>query len=210
MTSTRRSWIRTKTLLVAAAVWMAGGSAWAQSGDSSPRPATEADALAIYRARLDAQQANNEANLAAASAGYKQAHSDAREGVLRDQLKMVGNAVKNWKSPRVYSATVALDSLALRDPFAASASVERSTAEVKVAMGQSGLLTWDDQRQLARVATADAALCGGRLKVGDYPALRDGNMLDTPARITQFLATCTDRSSPLVVVIDTGDVVMRQ
>jgi hypothetical protein len=76
-------------------------------------------------------------------------------------------------------------------------------------MGSSGL-TWDDERQLARVGPAGAETCAGRLRPGDYPTLPDGNLLDTPARVATFLATCSDLSSPLLVVVETGEIVVRK
>jgi hypothetical protein len=207
MTSTQRSWA--KAFMFAAAIGSSFNPAWAQSGQTAPQPATEADALAIYQARLATQQANNEANMAAASASYKEGLTGAKEEVLEDQLKMVASAVKNWKAPRTYARSHSIDSSVVQDPFAAPKPSEPNTTEMRAAIDKSGL-GWDNERQLARVTSAGAELCGGRLLVGDYPTLPDGNLLDSPARITQFLATCADRSSPLMVVVESGDIVVRK
>jgi hypothetical protein len=209
MTTARSSWAKAVAVGFTAAISLAGSTALAQSGGTAPQAATEADALAIYHARLAAQQANNEANLAAASASYNEGLAGAKEGVLKDQLKMVGNAVKNWKAPRGYAASHSIASTAIEDPFAAATPAQSNTTELQTAMGTSGL-EWDDERQLARVTTTGVDICGGRLKVGDYPTLPDGNLLDTPARITQFVATCTGQTSPLLVVVETGEVVVRK
>jgi hypothetical protein len=190
-------------------VCAAARPAWAQASGGNPQPATEADALAIYRAKLAEQQANNEANLAAASAGYKQALTGAKQGALSDQLKMVGSAVKNWKAPRGYAGAAALDASAIQDPFAAPEPASKRAVELQAAIAGTGLV-WDQARLIARVGPEAARLCGGRLQAGDYPALEDGNLLDTPARIAQFLASCGDRSRPLVVVVESGEIVVRQ
>ena len=193
--------------LVAALV-AAAGPAGAQSSGAA-KPATEADALAIYRAKQAEQQANNEANLASAEAGYKQALTGAKQGALNDQLKMVGNAVKNWKAPRGYAGAAALDASAIQDPFATPEPASNKDAALEAAIAGSGLVL-DRARLIARVGPDVARLCGGRLQAGDYPALEDGNMLDTPARIAQFLGSCADRSRPLVVVVESGEIAVRK
>jgi hypothetical protein len=205
MSSTQCSWARAFTFAVS--IGASFSAAWAQT-QTGPQPATEADALAIYQARLAEQQANNEANMAAASASYKEGLTGAKEGVLKDQLKMVGNAVKNWKAPRGYAASHSIRSAAVEDPFATPVAPEPETAELQAAIGKSGL-EWDNERQLARV-TSPTELCDGRLSVGDYPTLPDGTLLDNPARITQFLATCAERSVPLMAVVESGEIVVRK
>lgn len=206
MSSTQCSWARAFTF--AAAIGASFSPAWAQT-QTGHQAATEADALAIYQARLAEQQANNEANMAAASASYKEGLTGAKEGVLKDRLKMVSNAVKNWKAPRGYAASHSIGSAAVEDPFATPVTPEPETAELQAAIGKSGL-EWDNERQVARVTSPGTELCEGRLSVGDYPTLPDGNLLDNPARITQFLATCAERSVPLVVVVESGEIVVRK
>lgn len=205
---------RTQLLLgigttVAAVVIGTAAPVRAQSAGGAAKPATEADALAIYRARLAEQQANNEANLAAASGGYKEALSGAKQGALNDQLKMVGNAVRNWKAPRAYAGAAALDPSAIQDPFAAPDPAADKAGELQAAIAGSGLVL-DRTRLIARVGPEVSGLCGGRLQAGDYPALEDGNMLDSPARVAQFLGSCNDRTRPLVVVVESGEIEVRK
>lgn len=207
MTRTQQ-WLRIGAM-AAAMLTEAPAPSRAQSAGGAPKPATEADALAIYRARLAEQQANNEANMASATAGYKQSLAGARQGALNDQLKMVGNAVRNWKAPRGYAGGAVLDPSAIQDPFATEKPAIKTASELEAAIAGSGLVL-DQARLIARVGATAARPCGGRLQVGDYPALEDGNMLDTPARVAQFLASCGDRSRPLVVVLESGDVAVRK
>ena len=208
MTRTQQ-WLRVGTMAAAMLIAAAAPSRAQSSAGGTPKPATEADALAIYRARLAEQQANNEANMASATAGYKQSLAGAKQGALGDQLKMVGNAVKNWKAPRGYAGGAALNPSTLQDPFATEKPAIKTVSELEAALAGSGLVL-DRTRLIARVGPEAALSCGGRLQVGDYPALEDGNMLDTAARVAQFLASCGDRSRHLVVVLESGDVAVRK
>jgi hypothetical protein len=194
-------------VLVLAAVMAAASPTAAQSAGSQPQ--AQADALAIWRARQAALQAEAEANMAAAKAGEAQGTQIAKEGSLREQFKMVNAAVKGWKAPRQYSAASAASVSTLQDPFAPAIAVPQPADVPTAALGTSGLV-WDADRKLARVGTSSAQLCGGRLKVGDYPALPDGNLLDTPARITKFLSACSDPSSPLMVIVPSGEIAVRK
>lgn len=203
MTSTRP----TAIVLMLAATVLAASPAVAQSSGNQGQ--AQADAMAIWRARQAAQQAEAEANMAAAKAGQAQGTQSAKEGSLRDQMKMVNDAVKNWKAPRPYTASTSISASALQDPFAPAAAAPSENGAPIDALGTSGLV-WDDARKLARVGTASPQLCSGRLKAGDYPALPDGNLLDTQARITQFLASCGDPSYPLMVIVDSGEIEVRK
>lgn len=208
MTRTQQ-WLRIGAMAAAMLIAAPAPSRAQSSAEGAPKPATEADALAIYRARLAEQQANNEANMASATAGYKQSLAGAKQGALSEQLKMVGSAVKNWRAPRGYAGGAALNPSAIQDPFATEKPAIKTVSELEAAVAGSGLVL-DQTRLIARVGPEAARPCGGRLQAGDYPALEDGNMLDTPARVGQFLASCGDRSRPLVVVLESGEVAVRK
>ena len=162
--------------------------------------------VAAFWAKQDALRANGDANTAAAMAGQARGLADAKNGSLDAQMKMVNDAVKGWQVPRGYSAT-AINAGAIVDPFAASAPIDFKKA-VELALGSTGL-AWNRTRQIAQMGTAQGGACGGRLQVGDYPVLPDGNLLDTPERIAQFLETCA-ASSPVLVVRESGEVEVRK
>ena len=163
--------------------------------------------VAAFWAKQDAVRANGDANTAAAMAGQARGLAEAKNGSLNAQMKMVNDAVKGWQVPRGYSATAAINAGTIVDPFATSAPVDFKKA-VELAIGSSGL-AWNRTRQIAQVAAAESGACGGRLQVGDYPVLPDGNLLDTPERIAQFLETCA-ASSPVLVVRESGEVEVRR
>jgi len=195
------------TVLLMLAAVAAASVASAQTAGQSQ---AEADALALFRAKQAANQAAADANTAAAKAGQAAGLQDAKKDSVKDQFKMVNDAVRNWKQPRGYSSSVAVNTSALQDPFApATPAPASATASVVAALGTSGLL-WDAERRLARVGTSGPQLCDSRLTAGDYPALPDGTLLDTSDRITRFLATCADRSTPLMVVVASGDIEVRK
>jgi hypothetical protein len=203
MTSKRFS----STVLLMLAALAAASIASAQTTGQSQ---AEADALALFRAKQAANQAAAEANTAAAKAGQAAGLQDAKKDSVRDQFKMVNDAVRNWKQPRAYSSSVSVNSSVLQDPFSpATPAPASAAAAVVLALGTSGLV-WDAERRIARVGTSGPQLCDGRLTAGDYPALPDGALLDTPDRITRFLSTCTDRSTPLMVVVASGDIEVRK
>ena len=161
--------------------------------------------VAAFWAKQDALRANGDANTAAAMAGQARGLADAKNGSLDAQMKMVNDAVRGWQVPRGYSAAAAINAGTIVDPFAASAPIDFKKA-VELALGSTGL-AWNRTRQIAQVAEGGA--CGGRLQVGDYPVLPDGNLLDTPERIAQFLETCAT-SSPVLVVRESGEVEVRK
>jgi hypothetical protein len=163
--------------------------------------------VAAFWAKQDALRANGDANTAAAMAGQARGLADAKNGSLDAQMKMVNDAVRGWQVPRGYSATAAINAGTIVDPFAASAPIDFKKA-VELALGSTGL-AWNRTRQIAQVAAAQGGACGGRLQVGDYPVLPDGNLLDTPERIAQFLETCAT-SSPVLVVRESGEVEVRK
>jgi hypothetical protein len=169
----------------------------------------EMDAMALFRARQAARQAEADANSAAARAGLAQGLQGARKDAREDQFKMVNDAVRNWKQPRGYTAVSSLNASALQDPFAATAPGSQPTPALQAVLGASGL-AWDEERKLARVAIPSSRLCDGRLLAGDYPTLADGSLLDTPDRITRFLSSCADRTTPLMVVVGSGDIEVRK
>jgi hypothetical protein len=160
--------------------------------------------VAAFYAKQDAMRANTEANMAAVSAGQSRGLGEARKGSIDAQLKMVTGVVKGWRPPNGYARSAAIDSSAIQDPFAAAERLQG----INVAVGASGL-AWNHARGLARVGD-NRSLCGGRLRDGDYPVLADGSLLDTPARIAQFLAACSDASLPVLVVRESGDVEVRK
>jgi hypothetical protein len=180
------------------------------SAQTTGQTQADADALALFRAKQAANQAAADANAAAAKAGQAAGLQGAKKDSLSDQFKMVNDAVRNWKQPRGYSSSASVNVSALQDPFArATPAAASASASVVAALGTSGLV-WDAERRIARVGTSGQQLCDGRLTAGDYPALPDAALLDTPARITQFLATCADRSTPLMVVVASGDIEVRK
>jgi hypothetical protein len=162
--------------------------------------------VAAFWAKQDALRANGDANAAAAMAGQARGRADAKNGSLNAQMKMVNDAVKGWQVPRGYSAMAASNAGVVVDPFATSAPIDFKKA-VELALGSSGLV-WNRTRQIAQMSTVQRDTCGGRLQVGDYPVLPDGNLLDTPERIAQFLETCA--SSPVLVVRESGEVEVRK
>lgn len=163
--------------------------------------------VAAFWAKQDALRANGDANTAAAMAGQSRGRADARNDSLNTQMKMVNDAVKGWQVPRGYSAATATNAGVIADPFATSAPLDFKKA-VELALGSTGL-AWNRTRQLAQVAAAQPTTCGGRLRVGDYPVLPDGNLLDTPERIAQFLEACAVSDS-LLVVRESGEVEVRK
>lgn len=159
--------------------------------------------VAAFYAKQDALRANNEANLAAASAGQARGLDEARRGSVDAQVKMVTGVVKGWRAPAGYAHTASIDASVIQDPFAAAEQLEA----VKLALGASGL-TWNKSRGLAQVG--DPSACGGRLQVGDYPVLIDGTLLDAADRIAKFLSVCGDVNMPVLVVRESGDVEVRK
>jgi hypothetical protein len=162
--------------------------------------------VAAFWAKQDALRANGDANTAAAVAGQARGLAEAKNVSLNAQMKMVNDAVKGWQVPRGYSATAAINAGTIVDPFATTAPVDFKKA-VELAMGSSGL-AWNRTRQIAQVTAAESGACGGRLQMGDYPVLPDGNLLDAPERIAEFLKICA--SSPVLVVRESGDVEVRK
>jgi hypothetical protein len=160
--------------------------------------------VAAFYAKQDAMRANNEANMAAMTAGQAHGRDEARRGSVDEQMKMVTSVVKGWRAPAGYSHAGAIDTAAIQDPFAAEARIQA----VEAAMAKSGL-AWDRLRGLARVGE-QRTLCAGRLQVGDYPVLIDGTLLDTAERIDRFLSVCGDVSVPLLVVRENGNVQVRK
>jgi hypothetical protein len=160
--------------------------------------------VAAFYAKQDAMQANAQANLAAVGAGQARGLEDARRGSVSAQVKMVTTAVKDWRAPAGYAHSGAVNAAAIQDPFAADARTDAAESVI----AKSGLI-WDRVRGLARVGNIQT-LCGGRLKLGDYPVLMDGTLLDTPERIGQFLSVCGDVTVPLLVVRENGEVEVRQ
>ncbi len=163
--------------------------------------------MAAFLAKQDAMRANNDANMAAATAGQAHGLQEARQGSLKDQIQMVTKVVKGWQPPRGYAATSTVNSSALVDPFLAPAVQDVAGAARKAITGSG--LEWNEVRKIAWVGSAKD-LCGGRLQPGDYPLLPDGNLLDTPERITQFLGSCASPSTPLAVLREGGDTEVRK
>jgi hypothetical protein len=167
--------------------------------------------VARILAYQDAQQAQNEASLAATNAGFVQGRQAAVEGAMAEQVAMVQNVVKGWKPPRAYASSGSASAGTLADPFASAQSrgqgAEAAPAVPTEVLAGTGL-GWDEVRSTARVVDA-AVACGGRLRAGDYPVLPDGNLLDTAARVEAFLVHCAGPAVPIQVLLDSGTMEVR-
>jgi hypothetical protein len=159
-----------------------------------------ADSRMLVDSQNQSLAAQEEANRAAMHAGELAGIDATSRSNVQSRLANVKAALEHWQAapPKGYSSSA--PKVALADPF--EPPVSAIDGDLKQAVRDT-CLEIDEERTVARVAgNCVNSGCPDSFRIGDYPVLADGNVLDSAERVHQFFKDCR---SPAVSSVRLSD-----